>query len=304
MAPSYSLAARGCSRSSTHGVAFFSGSIAGLEVGSPVTFRGVRIGEVERVTLHVSPDRSAWIAVYLEFLPDQVAMEGGRHLRPDTDLDQLVRSGLRAQLNLQSVVTGQLRVDLDFNPGSPEALVPVDTGEVTQIPTLPSDMERLRATISDVPFEELAQTALRTLEIIERLGQRLDRELDPLLDETHTSLQGAARTFDTVERAIGQLQADASLTLEELRRLAVEARRQLEGRGAEMTEVLASADRAGRQAEALLASANSLMEPRSRFRDDLEATSRDLAASANALRSFARELERDPSILLKGRSER
>ncbi len=65
-----------------------------------------------------------------------------------------------------------------------------------------------------------------------------------------------------------------------------------------------TADRAVRQAETLLDSLNGLAEPRSQFRGDLEATIRDLAASASSLRSFAETVERNPNALLMGRASR
>src|SRR3546814_14408160 len=40
----------------THAVVFFEGSVAGLDIGSPVTFLCVRVGSVERIALHPSAD--------------------------------------------------------------------------------------------------------------------------------------------------------------------------------------------------------------------------------------------------------
>ena len=85
--------------------------------------------------------------------------------------------------------------------------------------------------------------------------------------------------------------------------MAVGAQRQLDGRGAELSAVLTTAERVGRQAEALLLSLNGMTEPRARFREDLEATARDLAVSAGSLRAFAREVERNPGALLRGRAD-
>jgi ABC-type transporter Mla subunit MlaD len=36
-----------------HAVTYFTGSVAGLEVGAPVTFRGVKVGSVTRIGLHI-----------------------------------------------------------------------------------------------------------------------------------------------------------------------------------------------------------------------------------------------------------
>jgi paraquat-inducible protein B len=288
----------------TRAVVFFEGSVAGLDVGAPVTFRGVRAGSVQRVALHLSSGDQARIPVTLELLPDQVNHDGQDVEPSDDAIRRLVKAGLRAQLNSQSLVTGQLRVDLDFRPGTPTTHVAEDMGGLPQIPAVPSDFDRLRDTLADVPVQEVVQTAQRALVAVERLTSRLDAELGPLLDSTRRGVDSATRTLDATERAVVRLQAGASRTLQELDGLVADARQQLDGRGTELSRMLSSADRVARQAEVLLASVGSLTAPRSQFRGDLEATVRDLAASAGSLRGFTRAIERDPSAVLRGRDAR
>ena len=66
----------------------------------------------------------------------------------------------------------------------------------------------------------------------------------------------------------------------------------------------ATAEKALQASRDLLASANSLVARGARPRDDLEATLRDLAASASALRDLSQALDRDPNIVLLGRKGR
>ncbi|MBV9247716.1 MAG: MCE family protein [Acetobacteraceae bacterium] len=99
-------------------VIFFQGSVAGLEIGAPVTFRGVRVGSVQNVEIHLSAGGESRIPVTIELLPGRVILED-----KEARLQQLVAAGLRAQLDLQSFVTGQLRVNLDFRPGSSADMV-------------------------------------------------------------------------------------------------------------------------------------------------------------------------------------
>jgi len=286
-----------------HAVVFFEGSVAGLDIGAPVTFRGVRVGSVQRTGLYVSSDGRARIPVTLELLPGQVIIEG-EDLRQEASLERFVAAGLRAQLNLQSFVTGQLRVDLDFRPGTPAAMVAADTGGLPQIPALPSELDRLRETLSEVPVQDLAQTMQRVLQSAERLAATLESELGPLLDSARHGVGAATQTLGTTEGAVVRLQSDASATLREVTALAADARRQVDTRGDELGRTLATVDRAARQAETLLTSLNGMTAPRTPFRADLEATVRDLAASAASLRGFARSVERDPSALLTGRANR
>ncbi|MBX6376453.1 MAG: MCE family protein [Acetobacteraceae bacterium] len=288
----------------TRAVIFFEGSVAGLDVGAPVTFRGVRVGSVQRVALQLSALGQARIPVTIEIVPGQVTIRSNNVQHPAADIERLVDAGLRAQLRLQSLVTGQLQVDLDFHPDIPAARAVGDTGGLPLIPSIPSEFERLRTTLEEVPVQEVVQTAQRTLATVERLARRLDDELGPLMESTRSTMASANRALDATEQVVVRLQSDVSRTLQELDGLLTVARRQLDDRGTDLARVLGSADRAARHAESLIASLESLTAPRSQFRSDLEAAARDLAASAGSLRGFARAIERDPSAVLRGRSAR
>jgi len=285
-----------------HAVVFFEGSVAGLDVGAPVTFRGARVGSVQAIRIEVTREGQAVIPVYLEFLPGRVTSreEGGRPVEPD--LAHAVAVGLRAQLEMQSLITGQLRVNLDFHPETPGHLAPVDTHGVPQIPTLRSDLERLQQALADLP--ELMSSARRTFASVDRLATHVDDEVGPIATEAKRSLDSFSRAMSALEQAVTRLQADASHTLGGIDDLTGDGRRQINDRGAELSRLLRTAEEAARQAEALIASLNQLMSERARFRSDLEATVRDLASTASSLRDFARQLEQNPGVLLRGRSER
>lgn len=288
----------------TRAVIFFEGSVAGLDVGAPVTFRGVRVGSVQRVALQLSALGQARIPVTIEIMPGRVTIRRNNVQHPAADIERLVNAGLRAQLRLQSLVTGQLQVDLDFHPDIPAVRAVDDTDGLPLIPSIPSEFDRLRTTLEEVPVQEVVQTAQRTLATVERLARRLDEQLDPLMESTRSTMASANRALDATEQVVVRLQSDVSRTLQELDGLLTVARRQLDDRGTDLARVLGSVDRAARHAESLIASLESLTAPRSQFRSDLEATARDLAASAGSLRGFARAIERDPSAVLRGRSAR
>jgi paraquat-inducible protein B len=259
---------------------------------------------VQRIALRFSSDSlTARIPVFLELDPGRVTWEGGELQGSEAEYSSLIEAGLRAQLASQSFVTGQLRVDLDFRPGTPAQLVSAVPG-VPEIPAVPSDLDRLRDRLAEVPLRELAETAQRALATLDRLAGRLDAALDPLAESVRRSAAAATQTLETTGEAARRMQLDASATLRELDGLTADARRQLDARGGELGRTLATVDGAARQAETLLASLNGMTAPRSPFRADLEGTARDLAASASSLRSFARSVERDPSALLTGRTSR
>jgi paraquat-inducible protein B len=286
-------------------VVFFSESVAGLEVGAPVTFHGVRIGQVKNVTLEFSTaTMNARIPVVLEFQPEQITWEGGKRLAEDhKDFERLVRAGLRAQLEMQSFVTGQLRVDLEFRPETPARLAGVSS-DLPEIPSLPSELGELWAQLTKLRLQDLADTMQRAFASFERLSSHVDSVLDPLIGNANEALITARQTFQTGNDAISSVRDETSSALRDLDALLVDARHQLAPRAAELSRTLNSADRAARRAAVLLDSLNGIAEPRGQFRGNLEAAIRDLAAAATSLRDFAATIERNPNALLMGRARR
>jgi paraquat-inducible protein B len=283
---------------STHVVVFFNESVASLDVGAPVTLHGVRIGSVESISVQFSSDTmTARVPVYLRLEPDRLMWEGRRLSGSAVDFDRLVRAGLRAQLAVQSVITGQLRVDLDFRPGTPAQRADVIT-DVPQVPAVPSDLSELRNQLTGLPLRELAETAQATFTSIRRLSDHVDAALDSFTGTAHA----ATETLKSADSTLQGLQSDASRALRDLDSLLVAVHRQVDMRGDQLGNTLTATDRAVHRAETLLDSLNDLAEPRSQFRDDLQATADDLAASASSLRNFAETLERNPNALIMGRS--
>jgi len=281
-------------------VVFFEGSVAGLDVGAPVTFRGARVGSVKAIRIEITQQRQVVIPVYLEFLPGRVVSLGGGALAKEPDLEQAVAEGLRAQLQLQSLITGQLRVDLDFRSDTPSHVAPVDTGGILQIPTVRSNLELLQQAVDELP--DLMVSGRHTLDAVEHLATHLDTEIDPLAAEAKHSMESFSHAMNGFEQAVARLQTDASHTLGGIDDLTGDGRRQINDRGAELSKLLRTAEEAARHADVLITSLNELMTARSQFRGNLEAAIRDLASTASSLRDFARQLEQNPSVLLRGRS--
>jgi len=272
-------------RRSIHAVAYFEGSVAGLDVGAPVTFRGVRVGSVTGIALKLNMrSLTARIPVYLELNPSQISLDESAAGSADPGFDRLLKAGLRAQLNMQSLITGQLRVDLDLRPDVPGNPMGSDSG-LDEIPTIPSKLETLEDEIAELPLAEIAENARGALVSIQHLADAITPRVGPLAD----SLQ---RTAD-----------GARVTLSEIDGLATDGRHQLAARGDQLGQLLASSDRTAREAEAAIASLREMTAPGSRVRSDFQAALRDLAASASSLRVFSQEIERNPSALLLGRAK-
>ena len=279
-------------------VTYFPGSVAGLSVGAPVTFRGVKVGTVKSMRVHVElSDLHAVIPVYLDLDPGQLAWTNGTPAPGDAELRRAVQAGLRAQLVAQSLVTGQLAVDLDFRAGP----APADSaGAVLEIPAVTSDMQHLKDQLTELNLPALADKASRALTALQHILDDLGGQTQPLVQSVLLATADARTTLQTATAAIRAVQADAGRTLGGVDRLSQAGSRAVTNAGARLDVVLARASLALAEADTLTASLNTITTARSPERADLQATLRDLAASASSLRSFTRDLQRNPAGTLLG----
>jgi paraquat-inducible protein B len=271
-----------------HAVTYFAGSVAGLEVGAPVTLRGAKIGTVTRIGIRIDlKDQSVKIPVELEMDPSLVTLVGKDNSDNSAVFRRLREAGLEAQLAMQSLVTGELRVDLDFLPKTPATML---GGNVNgdEIPSSPSKLQTIESEIAELPLKKIADDADRTLNAIQHVADELGPRVGPLADSFKKTSDAAHETMTAATTAVNHVSG-----------LAVEGKHQVTVNGDELQKVLASSDKTVKDADTLLTSLHDATAPNSRMRDDLEAATRDLAASASSLRAFSHEIERNPSDLLK-----
>jgi len=161
-------------------VLFFDSSVEGLNVGAPVIFRGVQVGQVTEVSALADPQTfSMMIRVKIELVRGviKVGESGGRFKDQRQAYEHLIQQGVRASLRMQSFVTGLLYVALDFHPDTPIKLMGLDKAD-PEIPTIPSDMDQLKSSIEQAVGElrKLPLEAILTeaLVVLKRAGTLLD----------------------------------------------------------------------------------------------------------------------------------
>jgi len=92
-------------------VLYFQGSVKGLNVGSPVMFRGVKVGSVKDISLKYEPkDLTMFIPVIVEIEQGKFQPVSGAEKLERRSVEELIEYGLKGQLKLLSVVTGQLMI--------------------------------------------------------------------------------------------------------------------------------------------------------------------------------------------------
>jgi paraquat-inducible protein B len=279
-------------------VMFFGGSVDGLNVGSPVLFRGVRVGEVTDVFLRFDPaDMSTNIPVYVELVPNKIVRVRGK-AAPEKYIQMLVERGMRAQLQVQSMVTSQLMVNFDFHPDKPIKLVGIET-EYPEIPTIPSSFEELSKRIKDLPLDELINKLLLTVEGIERKVN--SPELDKSITSLNEGVKDVRKLVRNIDGQVGPLTSSIEKFVKNLQNTMKNADSKIEQLASNIEKTSDAGRATLKTAEKTLASIESMTAENSTLRYILADTLDQLSAAARSIRVMADYLERHPEALLRGK---
>lgn len=253
----------------------FRDSIRGLAPGAPVDFRGLLVGEVKSIDVEFDRGRREFaMIVEIDFYPERLFRNRERNAAPLPDgtpsLARLVDRGLRAQLKTANLLTGQLYVALDFQPGKTKVSMDT-TRQPPELPTVPGSSQELQATITSiarklesVPFQEIGTDLRATLQNATAVLQRIDKEIAP---EARDTMIEARRAMVDAQKALG----DARKAITAVERTA------------------ASAERTINAAEPLPLEASDAL--------------REIARAAEAFRVLSDYLERHPEALIRGKSQ-
>ena len=288
-------------------VTFFHGSVAGLVVGAPVTFRGVGVGSVVKISLQINSENgTAQIPVVMEFEPERVTVAGGGD--KSGFAERMLANGLGASLVMQSLITGQLAVELDYHDASEEAVTGIDLG-LPEIPEARGGLNAMKDTLSRLPLQELADNAVSALRSLNELIS--SPETRDSLKYIEQASKGAAAVADATRRTIehadallGVLQPQLSAALTDVDHLMVNTDQKTGQITGDLHIALGAADRTLVEGQAALSDLHSLVAPRSAMVQDIQSMLRSLAVAAASLRSFADQVDRNPNALVMGKSLR
>ena len=265
--------------------------MSGLNIGAPVVFRGVPMGQVTRISLEANPrDASVTIPVYIRLDENSIVRAGVTGELTDNFrqeiLRRLIQRGLRARLQLQSLITGQYRVELDFLPNTPANFrSPMPDRE---IPTLPSPIDTLQRTVASLPLEEMART---TAGILEKLNAALSG------DALERGLKAFATTFEEAQALLAGMQESQKTlaqALEKLNAAATSAQHDL-------PQALQSTRDAMNNVSSVSLATKAVVERNAPLTQELRRLIQESAAAVRSLRAFMDVLERNPEALLRGK---
>lgn len=282
----------------------FAGSVRGLTVGSPVEFRGIRIGQVLDINLEYDAKEKAFqIPVLVEIEPERIKVIGERNFVDRREMDDyLVAQGLRAQLNTGSLITGQLFVELDFHPEAPPAKINRQ-GRYPQIPTVPAPMEEITTSLTallkkleKLPIEQIGGDLRDTVQGAKQLVA--SAELQEAVAALNQTLNHAQQFAAALNREIApDLKSAVSSLNETLKRTRLLAQNF-------DASVVPQLGATLQQAQSTLKSINGSVSKDSPLYFELLRVFKELTEAARSIRLMADYLERNPDALIYGKGKR
>ena len=284
-------------------VSFFPGTVAGLQVGSTVTFQGVPVGQVTSLGVRVTQDvHRPIIQVDMELVPSRVAVYGSPQVREDDDVvTTLVQRGLAAQLIKESFITGRLGVELAFRTGVETSRI--GGTDVPEVPTVPSDFAALTRQLQAVDIAGAVESFQHTAATLDTLLST--PELRQTVRDAPATLAQLRKTLATVDREVAALSrtgrgavGDSAIALQKTLRSVQGLVSTLDRESATtLTAMRGTLNRA----DGALDDTHRLLDPQGQMVSQLQQTVDDLATTAARLRNVADRVDRDPSVLVRGR---
>lgn len=281
-------------------VCFFGGSVNGLHTGAAVKFKGVKIGEVKSILLSLNVGRGAahiaqssviQIPVIIEIDEDRMTTHGltNINLSDPAGMQQAIDRGLRAQLAIDSLLTGLLYIDLDMHPGTPARLaMPLNSG-YQEIPTLPTAFQqaqnaatRLISQIDKIQLDQLVATATETLAAVRDLANS---------QQLRGAIASLKESGESLNRAANEIQ-----------QLSANVNRQIAPMSQSIQTAARNTDATLRTTQATLNRVNDTLAPNGPLIYQANQTLIQLSAAARSARRLTDYLDRNPDALMRGRS--
>jgi paraquat-inducible protein B len=298
-------------------VCFFDGSVSGLNEGAPVVFRGVKIGSVKDIALRYNVKNFEFmIPVYIELDPKRLEALGPAPVKIGENLEALIGKGLRAQLEMQSILTGQLHVALDLLPDKPAKFVGADP-RYPEIPTVSTPLQELARKIEKIPIERIFEKLLHAVEGVE--GVVNSPELKEAIRSISVALEDVRKLAKNVEGEVGPLASNLNETVQDIRKLVQNADSKVSELASNLDGVVRkvdnridpladSIDGTIKSTEATLNMAQKAIEriegtvgEESSLVYELNKTLEEVSALARSIRVLSDYLQRHPESVLRGK---
>ncbi len=311
----------------------FDSSVKGLNVGSPVRFRGVKIGQVKDINVRVNPSNYEFhIPVTIEIQPSRINADGSAEglfdilkttVKSEDPIRALVDNGLRAQLLMDSLVTGQLFINFDMLPDTPITLTGYP-GEYPELPTASSSLEELTKAFEDLPLGELTEKIIATMSGIEnlvnsdnlhqaltnfdqstaelnKLLKNLNKDVPEILMAVKKTSAQTEKILDHIDTRIDPLASQFAATLQTTETMVTHLNGKIDPLTDQLTRSMDSFNQTSSKAALVMDQVGQLTADDSQTLAQLSQTLQELQRTARSIRILTDELDRDPQMLLRGR---
>lgn len=291
---------------------YFDKTVYGLQVGSDVRFGGVRIGRVSSISVIIDANEGRKIIPVVISLAekdlDRISQGGSGSIdfSSEKGVKAAVEEGLRAGMRQQSLVTGQLYIELDLMPGSEGFIYQSDQQpDLPVIPTIPTEMDELISDISDGLKKIVAldfESMLKELHgILEKTNAQL-AEID--LKTINDNIVGITRDIRAISKdgKIKSSLANLDATLIELKELSTKANAGFDPLLEELTQVTVDTRASLAKIEQAVSKLGVAGDARSPILLDLRSLLQETERTSRTLQELSNDLKRNPNTLLRGRN--
>jgi paraquat-inducible protein B len=281
---------------------FFEESVNGLERGAPVKFQGVPVGNVTQILIQIDErDRTFQVPVEYQIDLTRLTTQLGTFvdLADEDVLRRQIAEGLRAQLQMESMVTGKLYIELSYRHDAPAAELEPRPTAWPEIPTTPSLLAALgtgagsmvadvlkilfqvNEMLEDVDMPQINAAVVASAEAVERLVEAPE-------------IRAALNHVPGMTAHVNQTMAQIGLLMERALAAIDPVQLRIEGTATEMTATLEALRRTLEETHGLLSTDSGVGY-------GLQDALSSLREAADAMSLLINSLEQNPDMLLRGR---
>jgi paraquat-inducible protein B len=290
-------------------IIYFDDSVNGLSIGSPVKFKGVQIGQVSNIMIRYDQaEDNAYIPVIVDIDVSRLHNDLGVEvdLGNQTEFDAQVQGGLRAKLQLQSLLTGLLYIDLDYYDDLAGQVPPQIqiSHKYKEIPSLRSGLSEMMKSVTTA-LENISQIDFKGI------GDKVNHLLDQLNDgvaqidfkDINDQLVAATTNLNSIlaDPELKQTITQLNTTLGSFQQLSDNVNAQVQPLS---TEIQLTAQRARvtlDEVDKTLKTLRDLVAPESSLRYELDTALDEIGGAARSIDVLSDYLERNPNALLTGK---
>lgn len=277
---------------------YFDEPITGLTVGAPVLFQGVPVGSVKSIMLEADlQNLKTQIPVIIEVEPDKWKVRAGERDYHKVAA-KLVEMGLRGQLVMQSFITGQLMIQLDFFPPANICYAPPQIDkeykDLVVIPTCQSTGAKLAHALERLDFKGIEQHLNSALDGLAKLTN--DPNLAASFVNLKETLQSARKLVVNVDSKVNPLAKNANATLKN-------ANKTLTDFGSLATNVNGRVGGMATGLDKTMTAARGFLSDDSPLMVELQNALQEIAAMSKSLKQLTNYLDQHPEALIRGKGK-